>query len=81
MKIEGNIFAGFGIFVIPCTAVYWHYSKDPTGTTRPDDPDDREPTRRRREMRRARADRRRVLHDANLQDSALDRERPGGVAA
>jgi hypothetical protein len=32
VKVEGNIFAGFGVFVVPCTWVYWHYSKDPTGT-------------------------------------------------
>lgn len=32
MKIEGNIFASFGIFLVPCTVVYWHYSQDPTGT-------------------------------------------------
>lgn len=33
MKVEGNIFAGMGIFLIPVIPVYWYYSKDWTGTT------------------------------------------------
>ncbi|HZE66276.1 MAG TPA: cytochrome c oxidase subunit 4 [Sporichthyaceae bacterium] len=32
MKVEGNIFAGTGVFVLVVTPVYWHYSQDPTGT-------------------------------------------------
>ena len=33
MKIEGNMFAAFAVFIVPVTSVYWHYSQDPTGTT------------------------------------------------
>ena len=33
MKVEGNVFAGIGIFVAPIIFIYWHYSQDPTGTT------------------------------------------------
>ncbi len=32
MKVEGNMFAAFAVFVVPVTVVYWYYSKDPTGT-------------------------------------------------
>ncbi|HEX3614542.1 MAG TPA: cytochrome c oxidase subunit 4 [Sporichthyaceae bacterium] len=32
MKVEGNVFAGMGIFVAPVIPIYWHYSQDPTGT-------------------------------------------------
>jgi hypothetical protein len=27
------MFAAFAVFIVPTTAVYWHYSQDPTGTT------------------------------------------------
>lgn len=33
MKVEGNLFAGIGIFLVPVIPVYWHYSQDWTGTT------------------------------------------------
>jgi hypothetical protein len=33
VKVEGNLFAGIGIFVAPIIFIYWHYSQDPTGTT------------------------------------------------
>jgi hypothetical protein len=33
VKVEGNIFAGMGIFLVPVTPIYWYYSKDWTGTT------------------------------------------------
>ncbi|GAA0630144.1 cytochrome c oxidase subunit 4 [Sporichthya brevicatena] len=33
MKVEGNLFAGIGIFLIPVTPIYWYYSEDWTGTT------------------------------------------------
>ncbi len=33
MKVEGNLFAGMGIFLVPVIPVYWHYSHDWTGTT------------------------------------------------
>lgn len=33
MKVEGNLFAGIGVFLVPVIPVYWYYSKDPTGTT------------------------------------------------
>jgi len=33
VKLEGNIFAGVALFLIPVTAAYWYLSKDPTGTT------------------------------------------------
>jgi hypothetical protein len=33
VKLEGNIFAGIAIFMIPVTIIYWYLSKDPTGTT------------------------------------------------
>lgn len=33
MKVEGNLFAGIGIFLIPVIPVYWYYSEDWTGTT------------------------------------------------
>ncbi|MGQ0631076.1 MAG: cytochrome c oxidase subunit 4 [Sporichthyaceae bacterium] len=33
MKVEGNLFAGIGIFLVPIIPIYWYYSKDWTGTT------------------------------------------------
>jgi hypothetical protein len=33
VKVEGYIFTGVGIFVLPVIPIYWHYSQDPTGTT------------------------------------------------
>lgn len=33
MKVEGNLFAGIGVFLVPVIPVYWHYSQDWTGTT------------------------------------------------
>jgi hypothetical protein len=32
VKVEGNLFAGIGIFVAPIIPIYWHFSHDPTGT-------------------------------------------------
>lgn len=32
MKVEGYLFTGIGVFVVPVIPVYWHYSQDPTGT-------------------------------------------------
>lgn len=33
MKVEGWLFAGIGIFLIPIIPIYWIYSGDWTGTT------------------------------------------------
>lgn len=33
MKVEGYLFAGVAVFLIPVTTIYWFYSEDPTGTT------------------------------------------------
>jgi len=33
VKVEGNMFAGIGIFLVPVIPIYWHYSQDWTGTT------------------------------------------------
>ncbi len=33
MKVEGNMFAGIGVFLVPVIPIYWHYSHDWTGTT------------------------------------------------
>ena len=33
MKVEGNLFAGIVIFLVPVIPVYWFWSEDPTGTT------------------------------------------------
>ena len=33
MKVEGWLFLGCGLFFGGSDVVYWHYSKDPTGTT------------------------------------------------
>jgi hypothetical protein len=33
VKLEGNIFAGVAVFLVPVIIIYWYLSKDPTGTT------------------------------------------------
>ncbi len=33
MKVEGWLFSLIAVFLIPVTALYWYWSKDPTGTT------------------------------------------------
>jgi cytochrome c oxidase subunit IV len=33
MKVEGYLFVGCAIFFTGADIVYWHFSKDPTGTT------------------------------------------------
>src|SRR5438067_1075983 len=33
MKVEGYLFVGCAVFFAGADIVYWHYSKDPTGTT------------------------------------------------
>jgi hypothetical protein len=33
MKVEGYLFIGCAVFFAGADIVYWHYSKDPTGTT------------------------------------------------
>ena len=33
MKVEGFLFAGCAVFFALADAVYWYFSKDPTGTT------------------------------------------------
>lgn len=33
MKVEGNLFAGIGVFLVPVIPIYWYYSEDWTGTT------------------------------------------------
>ena len=33
MKVEGYLFIGCAAFFAGADIVYWHYSKDPTGTT------------------------------------------------
>jgi protein-S-isoprenylcysteine O-methyltransferase Ste14 len=33
MKVEGFLFAGCAVFFAVVDAVYWYFSKDPTGTT------------------------------------------------
>jgi uncharacterized membrane protein len=33
MKVEGFLFTGCAVFFAACDLVYWHFSKDPTGTT------------------------------------------------
>ena len=33
MKVEGYLFVGCAAFFAAVDVVYWHYSKDPTGTT------------------------------------------------
>ena len=33
MKVEGFLFAGCAVFFAVADAVYWYFSKDPTGTT------------------------------------------------
>jgi hypothetical protein len=32
VKVEGYIFTGMGVFMVPVAPIYWHYSQDPTGT-------------------------------------------------
>ena len=33
MKVEGYLFVGCAVFFAGSDVVYWHFSKDPTGTT------------------------------------------------
>ena len=33
MKVEGYLFIGCAVFFAGADVVYWHFSKDPTGTT------------------------------------------------
>ena len=33
MKVEGSLFIGCAVFFAAADVVYWHFSKDPTGTT------------------------------------------------
>ena len=33
MKVEGYLFVGCALFFAAMDVVYWHFSKDPTGTT------------------------------------------------
>ncbi len=33
MKVEGYLFLGCAVFFAASDVVYWHFSKDPTGTT------------------------------------------------
>jgi Cytochrome c oxidase subunit IV len=33
MKVEGYLFVGCAVFFAAADLVYWHFSKDPTGTT------------------------------------------------
>jgi hypothetical protein len=33
MKVEGYLFLGCAVFFAAADVVYWHFSKDPTGTT------------------------------------------------
>ena len=33
MKVEGWLFVGCAAFFAVMDVIYWHYSKDPTGTT------------------------------------------------
>ncbi len=32
MKVEGYVFGFIGVFLVPATAIYWYFSRDPTGT-------------------------------------------------